>query len=154
MFLIGIAIFVLGYFMTIFFKGLSVQVLLNPSAITLHLFAIAGVLTATQSFKVFWYGLQAAVFPKKVIGDEVRGRAASLFRLLSKTAILTSVIGLFTGAISALSNFSDPEALGHALAAALTAPFWGMALIAAVFEPIVFILKKRQDAERKSKPKE
>jgi flagellar motor component MotA len=36
----------------------------------------------------------------------------------------------------------------HSLAAALVSPIWGLFLIAAVFEPAVVILKKRQSRER------
>lgn len=114
---------------------------------------LAAVLTATQSFKVFYEGLRAAVFPRTQISEEMRGRAASLFRLLSKTAAMAAAIGILMSLTLMLAemDFEDVSfisRLASNLAVVLIAPLYALLLIIAVFEPVVFILKKRYTGKR------
>ena len=154
MYLLGIVIFLLGISSAAVLKGFPVQILWNPAAIILHLTSIVAVLTATNGFSAFWHGLKAAILPNADISDDMRGRAASLFRLLSKTAILVSLLGLFIAVMSMLAQLDDASMVGHTLANALLMPLYGLFLIAAVFEPAVVVLKKRQSPERRIKQKD
>ena len=114
---------------------------------------LAAVVTATQNWKIFGIGFKAAVLPQSTISDDMRGKAASLFRFLSKTTALVSVIMMLISLVNVLFalDFTSPyaiHAIGVNIAAALTTPLHGLILIAAVFEPIVVILKKRGAKEK------
>jgi flagellar motor component MotA len=147
MYLIGIALYLIGFLSAMYLKGVALTALIVPSAIILQLFALIAVLTGTQGFEAFAHGLRAAAFPRKTITEDMRGKAASLFRLLSKTTALAAALGALLGCVEMLSGLNDPEAMGHGLAAALVSPLLGVLLIAAVFEPAVVILKKRHGKE-------
>ena len=144
MYIIGLVIFLLGVFLVMFLKGISMLILLNPAAIVIHIFAIIAVLAATSGFGVFLQGFKAVIMPRSAMEKSLRIRAISLFRLLTKTAVLASLIGMTIAIIAGLSHIDDIYALSHALASSLVMPLWGMTLIAAVFEPVVVILKDRK----------
>ena len=119
-----------------------------PSWIAL-IIPILAVLTVIRGFKTFGIGFKAALFPKKEVDDEVKKQAASLFRLLSKTAILSGVIMTFIG-ISNMAyglDFSDPGyvfSLAANTATSMLTILYSLFLIVFIFEPIVYILKKNQ----------
>jgi len=109
---------------------------------------LVAILTATNSFKVFGMGLLAAISPGRAISEDIRGRAATLFRFMSKTTALTSSVIFIICLITLFNeiNFADPgaiRALGGNISASLYVLFYGMILIASVFEPVVFVMKKR-----------
>jgi len=115
---------------------------------------LLGILTATKSFKVFSGGFKAVLNPYRPLSKDLRGQAASLFRLLSKSTAIVSAIGFLISFInmSLGMDFSYPDmrsVIFGNIAAALVAPMYGMVLIAGLFEPVVFNLKKRCDTERK-----
>ena len=153
--LLGLAItlFIIGFVIQPFLGGDIVNFINLPSVLMIIL-PLAGILTATQSFKIFSEGFMAAVLPKKEISEEVRGQAASLFRFLSKA---TAFIGLIMVCISWISilmglDFSDSNAIHMMfvnIAASLVPMFYAVILIFAVFEPTVFVLKKRHEPRRK-----
>ena len=94
------------------------------------------------------------VFPKKPITEELRVQAASLFRLLSKATAIISALGFLISLFNLLTglDYSSPDyrcLFGPNIAAASLIFTYGLFLIAAVFEPVVFNLKKRRDTERK-----
>ena len=152
MFLLGFAIFLFGgIFMAAQVGG--VRNLLDLYSLAAILVPLAAVLTATRSFKVLYGGLRAAIFTKEPLDDNLRGQAASLFRMLSKTTALASVIGFLLNVFLILTNMdaNGSETLrifGWNLGVAIRIPLYGLFFIAAVFEPIVFILKKRQSERR------
>ena len=143
MYFIGIAIFLLGIFGSMSLKGFSLTLLVVPSAIVINFVPIIAVLTITRSFQAFGNGLKATMFSKKSISEDMRGKAASLFRFLSRITVIMSIFGFLFGVVTILSNLNDFDKMGHALKAALVTPIWGLTLVAVVFEPVVFILKKR-----------
>ena len=149
MFLLGLAIFLLsaGFFIAVL--GGDWRTFISFPSLMIIIIPLAAVLTATRGFNVFYAGLKAAVFPKQPVPDDLRGRAASLFRYLSKTTALVSAVAVLISLCNLLFNlnfYQNPgliSTIGVNIAAALITPFWGIILIAAVFEPLVFILKKR-----------
>jgi len=154
MFLLGLAIFVLFTAFIIIALGGDVYNFINLPTILFIIVPLVGILTATRSFKVFGVGFKAIVFSKEPISEEMRGKAASLFRFLSKSTALIAALMVLICIINMLMNidFNDPAVIPHIgtnVAASLVSMVYGVILIAAVFEPIVFILKKRQDKERK-----
>jgi flagellar motor component MotA len=149
MFIIGIAIFLIGIASLTAWAGGGFGVFIDPFSLLAVLVPLLAVLTATKSFKVFYGGLKAVIRPKENLTEDLRGQAASLFRLLSKTTALASGIGVLIGSIIALGYVESPKILGEALSVALITPLYGVILIAALFEPVVFSLKKRRDTERR-----
>lgn len=157
MFLLGLAIMLFSLvFLVIFGKADPMAAIMCfidwPSLIAI-VGPLAAVLTATQSFKVFYEGLRAAVFPKAEISEEMRGRAASLFRLLSKTAAMAAAICMFISFLLILAEMDFSEVsyiskLAQNLAVSFITPLYALLLIVAVFEPVVFILKKRYTGRR------
>ena len=145
-YLLGIVIYLLGAGFFAYVKGFEAMLFYLP-AILFILFALLAVLTIGQGFKVFGCGLYASLFPKKPLSDDIRDSAAVLFRLLSKTVALTSVLALIGGVMAAMFVLDDPVIFAHRLTSAFVAPFWGFLIIAAVLEPVVFIMKKRQSLE-------
>jgi len=154
MFLLGFAIYLVSTGCVIIILGGHVADFINLPSLLIILVPLLAVLTATRSFKVFYGGLRSVILPKEQIKEELRGQAASLFRLLSKITGMVSGIGVLISLVNLLFNmdFTDPHAiscLGVNIAASLILLLYGLLLIAAVFEPVVFILKKRRDTDRK-----
>jgi len=125
----GIVLYIFSAYFFAYSHGFEAMLLNLPLAM-IYLFTLLAVLTAKQGYKVFFSGLKAAVFPNMPLSKDICGRAAKLFRMLSKTAALTSILAL-------------AFAVQYGLAHAFLAPFLGAVLIAAVFEPLVYTLKKR-----------
>ena len=148
-YLAGLAIFLFTSVSTVLFLGGDISTFFYGYTYLIMLILLAGVLTATQSFKVFYAGMKAVILPHKPMSEDMRGKAASLFRFLSKTTALIAGIMVLISLINMLFglDFEDPQAIskiGVNAAYALVFLFQGLTLIAAVFEPVVFILKKRQ----------
>ena len=108
---------------------------------------ILAVLTVTRSFKLFGIGFKAAFLPKKDVDSSVREQAASLFKLLSKTAILSgvimtmiSVMNMFLGINFVDENFFPNFMIN--LAVSLVTLLYSLFLIVFIFEPIVYILRR------------
>lgn len=157
MFLSGLAIMLFCIvFSMIFGKAdpmASIAFFIDLPSLLIIIGPLVAVLTATQSFKVFCAGLRAAVFPKAEISEEMRGRAASLFRLLSKTAAMAAAIGTLIGLLFILGelDFEDvaiASKIARNVYVSLISPLYALLLIIAVFEPVVFILKKRYTGRR------
>ena len=153
-YLLGLGIFLFSVWASVFTLRGNILDIINIPSMILIIFPLVAVLTATQNFKIFAAGFKAAVFPKSDISDDIRGKAASLFRFLSKTTIFIMLIAFLICFILLLMglDFDDPKAIGrigYYVCAAIITPIYGLILIAAVFEPIVIILKKRGDKERK-----
>jgi len=110
------------------------------------------VLTITRSFKLFGSGFRAALFPKREISDDEKQQAASLFRLLSKTimmaGIIIFIIEFISTGISVYYNSLDSsdfmERLFINVVFLAQAPLYSLCVIVFVFEPIVYLLKKRR----------
>jgi len=154
MFILGFAIFLICTLLTAIVLGGDWASFINLPTLLMILIPLAAVMTATKSFKVFYYGLKAMFFPEKPITEELRGQAASLFRFLSKATALVSTIGFLISIINLLMgiDYTIPDlrfAIGANIAATLLIFVYGLFLIVAVFEPVVFNLKKRRDTERK-----
>ena len=149
MFRLGFVIFLLGTMFVIAILGGRPLDYLDPATMLLILLPLAAVLTATGSFKVFVAGWRAAHSPKEPISEELRGQAASLFRFLSKITMLAASLGMLISLINILYNldFSQHGSIRWLpinIAASLLGLVYGLFLVAAFFEPVVFILKRRQ----------
>ena len=149
MFVLGFAIVLICSCLTITVLGGNVTDFIQLPSLLILIIPLVAVLTATKSFKVFYGGLKAVVLPKEPITEELRGQAASLFRSLSKATAMISGIGVLISLMNMLMglDFSEPNAInmmGSNIAAALVVMLYGLLLIVAVFEPVVFNLKKRQ----------
>jgi len=108
---------------------------------------ILAVMTITRSFRMFGIGFKAALFPKKEIDDGTLKQAASLFRLLSVTAVLSGIIMAMIGLMNMLLglNWLDEHAFPNFtanIAANMVVILYSLFLIVFIFEPIVYILKK------------
>lgn len=151
-YLLGLAIFLVSVGATITILGGDLLFFLNFPAILAILIPLTGVLTATQSFRTFGLGFKAVIFPGKPISEELRGKAASLFRFLSKITALSSAIILLICLINLLMYWADnPEEImnwGDNIAALVLSLLYGLTIIAAIFEPVVYILKKRQGKDK------
>ena len=110
------------------------------------LIPILAVLTITRRFKTFAMGFQAALFPKKEVDDLLKIQAASLFRLLSITTVISGIIMTLISATNMLMgmDYNDPNFtsnLGANIATCLLTFLYSSFLIVFIFEPIVYILK-------------
>jgi len=154
MFLLGIAVIVAGFMMLIvFIGGRIIDYVDIPSAVAI-VFPLIAVLMATNGFKVFAAGFMAAAFPKTEIAEKMRGQAASLFRLLSKTAVLAAALASTISLVNIFSHIpfrpDTPIAfIGMSIWAICAAWIFALFLILAVFEPVVFNLKKRSGFGRR-----
>jgi len=153
-YLIGLAIFLFSVASSFLLLNGNSWDFIDLATFILIVIPLAGILTATQNWKVFGIGFKAVILPKTTISDDMRGKAASLFRFLSKsTAFIVVIHTLVFIIVMALGiDWQEPETIGRiggSIAAATIMPLYGLILIAAVFEPIVIILKKRGDKDRK-----
>ena len=108
---------------------------------------ILAVLTITRSFKAFGIGFRAALFPKRVITDGQKKQAASLFRLLSVTAVISGVIMTLIPVMNMLNfmDYANPDFTSNIainIAISMITLLYSLFLIVFIFEPIVYILKK------------
>jgi len=148
--IIAIAIALIGTALTILALGGDYWDFVDlPSWIALIIPMLA-VLTITRSFRTFGVGIQTLLFPKKKIDDGLKKQAASLFRLLSKTAILSGIIVSLIGLVNMLLgiDFSHEEAINYFavnFAINMMTILYSLFLIVFIFEPIVYILKKNRD---------
>ena len=152
MFILGFAIVLFGFLFGAAFLGGWLTDYVDLPSFLIIVIPLLGILTATKSFKVFYGGIKAVIWPKKAIPEELIGQAASLFRLLSKSTAIVSAVGFLVCLVNILFNLdmADPNAIniiGPNIAAGLITPMYGLTLIAALFEPMVFNLKKHCDAE-------
>jgi flagellar motor component MotA len=144
MYLIGVIAFIISLCLPMSLKGVALSNLLNPAALFVVLLPLISTLLATSGFKLFVRGLNAAISHKYHLPDEERTAAADLFRLLSKVAIAAAVFGVFLGLISMLGHMGDVEQFGHALAATLVSPLYGVAAALVLCEPVAYILRHPQ----------
>ena len=154
MFILGVAIFLFMIWLAITILGGNVDNYISIPSQLIVFAPLLGTLAATRSFKVFYGGLKAVILPKSSITEELRGQAMSLFRLLSKVTAMAVGIGALIGLTNVLYglDLGNPDVihiLGINAASALLSLVHGLFIIAAVFEPVVFNLKKRRDADRK-----
>ena len=151
MFNLGLAIFLLSLVIGVALLGGQVSNFIDLPTLLLFVLPLFAVLLATRSLRTFIDGLRAVVNPREPCTEELRGAAASLFRFLSRiTALLCGLLVLIP-LINMLMglDFADAggaRALAINLAATMMTPLYGLFLIAGVFEPAVFILKKRKGA--------
>jgi len=149
MFFLGLGIFLI--FNALMIVGLGGEIIdyINFPSFMMILVPLLAVLTITRSYRVFWGGLRAAFSPKKEVPEDLRLQAASLFRLLSITALLAALISMLICCINIGfgMDFSNTEELLSTLAVNLAATviplYCALFLIAAVFEPVVFMLKRK-----------
>ena len=152
-FILGFVIFLFSTWFLLVVLGGNITFYLNvPFFVFGSLMPLLAVLTAMKSFKVFYRGLKAVILPHAPITEELRGQAASLFRLLSKLTAIMMAIGFLISTINILSglNPDDPnayKAISGNIAYALVNIIYGLFPIAAIYEPVVFNLKKRRDVE-------
>ena len=154
-YLLGLAIFLFSVALGALLLTGDLRFILDIPTFILLILPLVAVLTATQNFKIFAVGFKAAILPKSNISDDMRGKAASLFRFLSKATALIMTIHILVSLIMMLTNidFGEPESIyrigSRNISAILVTPLYGLIFIAAIFEPIVIILKKRGDKDRK-----
>jgi hypothetical protein len=129
--------------------GTSIVHFLDAPSFWLLLLPLIFVLTITRSYKSFYLGLRALIFPVKQISDEQRAQAISLFRLMSKTVAIYAAIATITGFISMglgidFADAPTPDLLLRNVSTLMMILLYSLIMILVVFEPIVFILKKKQ----------
>jgi hypothetical protein len=149
MFILGVAIYLTCFGLIIGVLGGSISYFINVPSLLMIVIPLTGTLAATRSFKVFYGGLKAVILPNQPLSEEVRGQAASLFRLLSKVTALVMGLDILVSLMIILMNFNweDPNTinmLGINIAYSLVVMAYAFLLIAAVFEPVVFNMKKRR----------
>jgi flagellar motor component MotA len=127
-----------------YLKGISLMVLIYPTQIFMFIFSYSAVMIATQGYRLLRCGFRAVIFPNEPISEDMRNKAISLFRLLSKTTVLAALLTIVFSAIASFGHADDMNALGHQIATVFSSLIFGILMIGAVFEPIVFILKTRQ----------
>jgi len=102
--IIALGIFLLGTLFTILMYGGYLQYYIDLPAVFFIIIFLTIVLTITRSFKLFFIGFRAALFPKNEISDEMREQAAKLYRLLSKTTVLAAAITTLISLMNMLFN--------------------------------------------------
>jgi len=146
--IIALGIFLLGTIFTILTYGGHLDGFLDWHSLLMIFIPLVLVLTVTRSFKLFASGLQAALFPKKDISEDKCKRAASLYRLLSRTAMIATVISVMIPLIIMLYqlDFASENILsiiGNNFSVVLISPLYGLFMIMFVFEPVVYILRQK-----------
>jgi flagellar motor component MotA len=133
--------------------GTPIVYLLDLPSLFIVLVPLLGILLATKSFKTFVAGIVVAASLKRkkaTLSAELREQIALLFRLLSKSTAIICAIAFLICLLALLFgfDFSDSDVLhniGINIAIALITPLYGMILITGLFEPIVYILRKRDE---------
>jgi transcriptional regulator with XRE-family HTH domain len=157
--IVALVVFLACIWLAITAIGGDARFFLDFPTLLFLLIPLRYVLTVTRGFRLFCIGLRAAVMPKRVISEEQRQQAASLFRLMTKTVALSSILFMIIGFISLGVAFNwhnfeslemlDVEFMNHLtnlflnFSVNMILPFYALILILVVFEPVVFILKKK-----------
>jgi transcriptional regulator with XRE-family HTH domain len=147
--IIALIIVMLFIWMSVALLGTSVTHIIDPPSLYLLLLPLIFVLTITRSYKLFYLGLRALILPKRQISEEERLKTISLFRLMSKTVAIAAAILTVAFVISMLLNISlfdtefSHDMILRSIATLLIAPLYSLVMILVVFEPVVFILKRK-----------
>ena len=142
----GVAVFALALVLGVEIWGGSVRDFLWLEWALMFVLPLFAVLLATRNLRLFWAGLSAVADSGLPCSEELRGQAASLFRFLSRVTGLLCGLWALVALIVMLMNISpgQPPTWGAPLYGAMISALYGLFLIAGVFEPAVFILKKRR----------
>ena len=145
---LALVVVLLGIWLSIIILGVNAGYFMDLPSLLMILIPLLFVLTITRSFKLFSIGFSTLLFPKRKISDEQREQAISLFRLMTKTVLLAVIISMIIGFVGmgAFMDFSDPESINNLfrnININLILPLYGLIMILVIFEPIVFILKKK-----------
>jgi len=146
--IIASVIFIFGITLIIIVFGGDIGDFIDvPTGVSI-IIPLLAVLTITRSFKLFGSGFRTALFPKREISDDEKQQAASLFRLLSKTTMMAGIIMFIISFVSMSYgiDYSSPDFLEGFfwnIAISIQAPLYSLFGIVFIFEPIVYILKKR-----------
>ena len=131
---------------------------LDLPSLYLLLLPMVFILTITRSYKQFYLGLKTLIFPRKPIPEEQRVQTISLFRLMTKTVAIAAgiitiafLIAMLVGIDVTSIDFATKDStyteflfqLTRNTAVLLIVPFYSLLMILVVFEPVVFILKKK-----------
>ncbi len=104
-------------------------------------------------------GLQSAIDGtdpedlREMLQDKIEAKrsndkvAAGFFSTMGGFAPTVGIIGTVVSLVHVLENLSKPEELGHMIAAALVATFWGLLSANIVFLPIAGRLKRLSETE-------
>jgi transcriptional regulator with XRE-family HTH domain len=146
--ILALAVVMVGIWLSFALLGTSLRWYIDLPSLYLLIIPLIFILTITRSYKLFYLGLRTLIFPKIQISEEQRIHTISLFRLMSKTAAIaaaiitiTAVVSLFVGLDVARDDFLFQ--LSMSIAIFLIVPLYSLIMILVIFEPVVFILKKK-----------
>ena len=152
--MIAFGISLLGISIVIMMYGGQIEDFFIIPSMLMILIPLLFILTITRCYKVFSIGLRAAFFPRNEISDEMRKYAISLYRLLSKTAAIAAGISVFIAMVIILmnTNFAGGmemiNTIGSNILFAIVSPLYSLLLIAFIFKPVIFILKKNKNSNQ------
>ena len=154
MFILGIAVFLIGIFFMILSEfsygpGMAMQAYNDLTITVFFIIVIAAVIIATGSFKTFIAAINALLSKKYIISAADKEKAIQLFKLIGKTVVYASVLAAVTGLISLLYNMSDIASIGPTIAAALIAIFQGACINLIFIYPAINVLQTRYNTEEK-----
>jgi transcriptional regulator with XRE-family HTH domain len=156
--IVALTIGMVFIFLSYALLGADTRHFLDLPSLYLLLLPIIFILTITRSYKQFYLGIVTLIFPRKQISEEQREQTISLFRLMSKTVAIASgiltisfLITIFVGIDFTSVDFIGKDStyteflfqLTRSMAILLIVPLYSLVMILGVFEPIVFILKKK-----------
>jgi len=146
--ILSLIVVVLGIWLSMVIIGVNTAYFIDLPSLLMLLIPLLFVLTITRSFKLFSLGLRTLIFPGRFISDENREQVILLFRLMTKTVLIAAIVSMIIGFVGmgAGMDYSTDfflENLIRNININLILPLYGLIMILVVFEPIVFILKKK-----------
>ena len=144
----ALIVVMLGIWASFAMLGAETRYFIDLPSLFLLLLPMIFILTITRSYKLFYLGLRTLIFPRRQISEEQRVQAISLFRLMSKTVAIAMGIITLTSIVSLclyldFTSVDFMENLMRNIAVLLIVPLYSLIMILVIFEPVVFILKKK-----------
>jgi hypothetical protein len=149
--IVSIIALIVGLFyiwLNIALLGADARYFIDLPSLYLLLIPIIFVLTITRSYKLFFFGLKTLIFSKIQISEEKREQTIGLFRLMTKTVAISSAIITIIFLVSMFLNMDFTSVdfmyiMIRNISTMLIVPLYCLIMILVIFEPIVFILKKK-----------
>ena len=131
--------------------GMEIGLIIDESVLLAYVAVLAGIITATGSFKTFISGINGVVSKKYRMTEELRDKALSLFKLLKKSTIHATVLITVLGLLATLYRMEDISKLGSAVAVALLSILYGAFINLALLNPAIYILCQKQEDDATSR---
>jgi len=131
------------FFSWVSFDSRDVIMFLDLATLIMLLLPICATLVISGEFGTLIKSKNALISKKYYLSNEDRVRAISLYKVLAKVVVATTIIMVVSSLIVMLRTLDDPAFIGPVLAIAFISVIYGAVLLVIFIYPAQLILKNR-----------